>query len=311
METSSSATDFQIAVNRVILKVFSEYGINMDISASIRDAFRLKLYRMGQALSKLGGYGRKKLTAKWKQTTWLLEDKSHQHLLCRKRQLEKDLISETAKRMKLESESKSLKKDMKILADITKQRMNTIVSLQTGKHITCRQTSKSWSTYSAAHRCVKRKSIAENIKAAMSVVDEHFVPLSVDIQNVESGKKETVQLSSGKFVHKATKPSFSDDDMARFALYVKDQFSLSDSAWREISQLSPMLPSLCNLKELTGELNSQFTIEPSPNGNTGVQQSFKSSLLYRVQQLKLEPDETIKVKLTGDGTYYIAKLIVF
>ena len=263
---------------------------------------------MGQALSKLGGHGRQKIVAKWKQTTWLLEDKSHQHLLCRKRQLEKDLNAETTKRMKLESESKLLKKEVRTLADITKQQMNTIVSLQTGKDITRRQTSKSWSTYSAAHRCVKRKSIAENIKAAMSVVDEHFVPLSVDIQNIESGEKETVELSSGKFVHKANKASLSDDDLARFALYVKDQFSLSDSAWREISQLSPALPSLCKLKELTGELNSHFTIQPSPNGHTGVQQSFKSSLLYRVQQLKLEPSETIRVKLTGDGTY-IAKHI--
>lgn len=88
---------------------------------------------------------------------------------------------------------------------------------------------------------------------------------------------------------------------------MEDQFSLSDSAWREISQLSSGLPSLCKIKELTAELTSSFCIQPSPkfNGHMGVQQSFKSRLLYRAQKLTLEPGETV---ITGDGTY-IAKHI--
>ena len=50
---------------------------------------------------------------------------------------------------------------------------------------------------------------------------------------------------------------------------------------------------------------------PSPSGFIGVQQSFESRLLYRLQQLKINKwrNSTVQVKLlTGDGTY-IAKCI--
>ena len=56
------------------------------------------------------------------------------------------------------------------------------------------------------------------------------------------------------------------------------------------------------LKELTKELNSGFDIAPSPNGFTGVQQSFKTRLMCRLHHLKLACGETIQIKLTGDGT---------
>ena len=87
---------------------------------------------------------------------------------------------------------------------------------------------------------------------------------------------------------------------------MKDQFSLSDKAYREISQLSPSLPRLYKLKELTKGLNSEFDVVPSPDGFIGVQQSFKARLLHRLKYLQLGPEEVIQVKLTGDGTY-IAK----
>lgn len=96
--------------------------------------------------------------------------------------------------------------------------------------------------------------------------------------------------------------------MLHFALYVKDQFLLSDTTWREISQLAPELPSLLKIKELSAELNSTFTIQPFPNGYMGIQQSFRLRLTSRADKLKLSPGETVKVKLTRDGTY-IAKHI--
>jgi hypothetical protein len=263
---------------------------------------------MGQALSKLGGTARMKLINKWKETDWSLKTITQQDLLCQKRQLEKEVKEETTKRLKLESDTCLLKKEVKALTDVTKKQAKTIVSLTTGKSVP-RRPSKSWNSYSASYRCVKRKSIATGIKAALSVCDQHFVPLSVDVENIQSGEKECIDLKSGSFKATATnKRSYSNDDMTHFALFVKDQFSLSDSAWREISQLSPDLPRLCKIKELSSGLNSHFSIMPSPNGNMGVQQSFKSRLLYRAQKLDLEPGETIKVKLTGDGTY-IAKHI--
>ena len=45
-------------------------------------------------------------------------------------------------------------------------------------------------------------------------------------------------------------------DLAHFALYVKDKFSLSDAAYQEISQLTNAIPRLKSLKSLSKNLNS-------------------------------------------------------
>ena len=84
----------------------------------------------------------------------------------------------------------------------------------------------------------------------------------------------------------------------------KTNFPLS--AYREISQLTPALPRLLHLKQLSKELNSKFEITSCPSDIPGVQQSLKVCLLRRLRQLKLCPGETIQIKLTGDGTH-IAK----
>lgn len=107
--------------------------------------------------------------------------------LSQKCQLEKELKEETTK---LQSDSLSLKKEVKALNDITNQQAKTIVSLQTGNSVACR------STPSSAHRSVKRKSIATDLKAALSVCDPHFVPVSVEVENVESGEND---IKNGKF----------------------------------------------------------------------------------------------------------------
>ena len=103
-----------------------------------------------------------------------------------------------------------------------------------------------------------------------SACDKHFIPISVDIENAESGKRETIDIQSGRIVP-YTKEVSDSEKQAYFALYVKDQFSLSDCAYRELSQLTPSLPRLYKLKQLTKEINTEFDILPSPSGYTGVQ----------------------------------------
>jgi hypothetical protein len=128
---------------------------------------------------------------------------------------------------------------------------------------------------------VKRKSLVNGVKAALS--DENFILLAVDVKNVESGK---IDLTKGVFTSCKEDASLAND-LTPFALYVKDQFSLSDQAYREISQFSPSLPRLYKLKELSKGLNSEFDVVPSPDGFIGVQQSFKSRLLHRLKYLQL------------------------
>jgi hypothetical protein len=67
-----------------------------------------------------------------------------------------------------------------------------------------------------------------------------MTPLSVNVENAESGQIEKVGLQTGTF------STFDEPrgGLEHFTLYVKDQFSLSDSAYRELSQLTPSLPRL-------------------------------------------------------------------
>ena len=220
--TSSSTTDFQLARERVIAKVFSKYGVTVDVTPDITNSFKQKLWRMGQALSKCGGTGRRNLIEKWKGTVWMLKIS---HLLVRqKRKLEQELKKETEKRLKLQYNSSLLKKEVKSLKNVTIQQARTIVSLKTGKS-PHRRSSKRWSSYSSCHRSVKRKTVVSEIKASLSVCDDHFRPLTVDVENIESGEKEVIDLESGKFLSCKEKPAFSTEDIEHFALYVKDQFA--------------------------------------------------------------------------------------
>ena len=307
VNSGKSLSVYQTAIEHVIKRVFKEYNISLDISDKTRSIFKSKLWRMGQSLSKLGGSKRKQRINQWKESDWIFsvdpKEVSHQFIK-RKRQLEVQLETEKKKRQKLESDSASHKKEVKNLRAVSKEQARAIVCLKTGKSEKSRgSSSKNWSEYCPSHRSVKKKQLVTGIKAALSACDEHFSPLSVDIQNIESGEREVLDLTKGTLTPCRNLGEPSSENLTNFALYVKDKFNLSDSAYLEISQLSSSLPRLFKIKKLSNALNSEFDIVPSPCGFTGVQQSFKARLTCRLQQLKLTAGETVQVKLTGDGTY--------
>ena len=63
----------QLAVERVIGKVFTHYNCDVIITDRLRSLFTVKLWRMGVALQGNGGRGRVKLFEKWKKTKWTIE----------------------------------------------------------------------------------------------------------------------------------------------------------------------------------------------------------------------------------------------
>ena len=78
--------------------------------------------------------------------------------------------------MKLEQEVKSLR-------STSKKQEKTILSLKMGKTGSGRGPStKTWSSYSRPYQSTKRKQMVTEIKAALTVCDEHFVPISVDFE---------------------------------------------------------------------------------------------------------------------------------
>ena len=88
-------------------------------------------------------------------------------------------------------------------------------------------------------------------------------------------------------------------------LYVKDEFSISDKAFHEISMITPDLSTSFKIQKLKKSLNDSFDIRPCPNGVVGVQQSLRVQITRYVSYMVkkgIDIPSTIKIKLTGDGT---------
>ena len=87
----------QLALERVITKVFNHYAIPLDISDAIRATFRSKLWRMGNTLLKFGGPRRSQEIDKWADpgSIWSLTVNSNEvcrQLLKRKCDVEKSSV---------------------------------------------------------------------------------------------------------------------------------------------------------------------------------------------------------------------------
>ena len=91
----------QIAVERVIMKVFTKCAIPLEISDSIQSTFRTKLWRLGKTLSILGGTKRKQQLKAWEETIWSFSvdpKEVSRQLMERKRKAEKQLDCEILKK---------------------------------------------------------------------------------------------------------------------------------------------------------------------------------------------------------------------
>ncbi len=304
-------TQAQIALERVITKVFTKYAIPLEVTDRIRATFKTKLWRMGRTLSKLGGTKRQQQLQKWqegKDSIWSLSIdpvEAARQLMKRKRHVEVQLEREVNKRHKIESEIKALKLEARSLHKVTRKQADTIVRLKTGRSEGGRGSStKSWSEYSRQHRCAKKKALGSDIQAALSFCEgKCYQPISVELENVETRSREILTIQDGTFSEVRKDGTATDDDKVRFALYVKDKFSLSDEAYHEISLLTKDIPRLYKIKDLTKDFNSKFDIMPAPEGVIGVQQSLRSRLTVRLRSLQaMDPGQTLKIKLSGDGT---------
>ena len=182
-----------------------------------------------------------------------------------------------------------------------------IARLKTGRLENSRgSSSKSWLEYSRQQRYNKKKNLAKNVQSALSFCeDEGFKPCSVEIENVDTGSHELLNVACGTYSG-MSEATTSEKENVHSVLYVKDKFSVSNEAFHELSMLSN-LPSSSKVKNLTRTLNSQFDIRSAPNGIVGVQQSLRACVMLRLTQLVesskgVDIPSTIRVKLTGDGT---------
>ena len=305
MASVDGLNEVQICYERVITKLFKKYDIPLKITDDIRAAVRAKLWRMGKLFSKLGGKNRQEQLDKWKDghdATWNFTVSGievNRQLLSKKRKLEEQLNEENAKRRKLE-------KEVSILTKTTKQQAKTISRIKTGRSETSRgSSSKLWTEYSRQQQHNKRKTLAKGIQGALSFCeDERFRPCTLLVENIDTGNREILDINCGKY-------SKQDETVAKdvhSALYVKDKYCVSNTAFHELSMLSN-LPNSSEVKKLTQALNSKFEIRNTPNGVVGVQQSLRKHVTACLTHLVekrladgIEIPDTFRIKLTGDGT---------
>ena len=123
------------------------------------------------------------------------------------------------------------------------------MKLKTGKSLKCCGSSrKQWTDYSRQQRHHKKKDLVTGIQAALSFCDDRFRPCSVELENIDTGDHEVVDVQSGAF-SKPALPNGNRDDRLYSTLYVKDKYSLSNEAYHELSMLSD-LPRSCQIKAL-------------------------------------------------------------
>jgi len=100
---------------------------------------------------------------------------------------------------------------------------------------------KSWSEYSQKHHYAKRKALRSNIQAALSFCEgECYQAISIQLENIETHSRDILNVQDGTFSEVKKDSTATDEDRVRFALYVKDKFSLSDEAYHVISLLAKM-----------------------------------------------------------------------
>ena len=127
----------------------------MEISDSTRILFKAKFWRIGNTLSKMGGFKRTEKLQKWKDEYWQLEvDISEVKQNEMKRKLEDQLEKEQEKRRRLEQEVETLKGANKKL---TKQ---IIYRNSAGRG----PSSRMWQSYSRQQQLNKKKKMASELK---------------------------------------------------------------------------------------------------------------------------------------------------
>ena len=73
VENAESLAPKELAVERIITKVFSKLHSDVIVTDRLRSLFVSKLSRMGKSIQSLGGRQRSLLLEKWRGTNWSIE----------------------------------------------------------------------------------------------------------------------------------------------------------------------------------------------------------------------------------------------
>ncbi len=169
-----------------------------------------------------------------------------------------------------------------------------------------------------SHQRRLKRQQSESCKTTLSWLElEGYTPLKVEVLNQATGCAETLTLGPN-IVGPEESVSQDELDIISMMLLAKDWYNVSSRAYHEMASICKSMPKHYKLKRQITELNCLWNIRPTPNGTIGVQQSLEDRLRPRIARLLgVAPEdapfrrtETIRVKLSGDGTWVGKRLHV-
>ena len=207
---------------------------------------------------------------------------------------------------KLKQSNEKLKEVTNQLKDLEKSNARLSDAIRGGMtQSSSKRKRKAWTECSTQYQRRQRKKVKQDVKTALSFTEtENFKPVSVDLLNKDTKELMHVDCSEATELSMHKKD---DKSLVEKTLYIKDRYNISDVSYHELAMINAELPRISTLAKASKELNTKYTIYPTPGKATGVQQSLKERLGIRiVHLLKLNPSfalkKHIRVKITGDGT---------
>ena len=172
------------------------------------------------------------------------------------------------------------------------------------------QKKKSFGEYTQRHQSRIKTQLKDKCYSTLSFIGEYdFIATKVEIFNTETQQYDTLQLIDENelpFTESNPKTLSSDDiDDINLWIYIKDKY-ISDQAWKELAMKATDMPNAYRIKKNIAQLNAKWKLKPTPGEAEGVQTSLKDSLKEQIQRLKIKGDlgkqETVRIKMSGDGT---------
>lgn len=320
---AKSLSPCQLAVERVIVKLFTHHKCNVIITDRLRSLFTMKLWRMGKSICSLGGKARSQVYAKWEKSKWTIqlhENEVIQYLGSKRKRSHIEnavLLSSKKKLTKVED-------DLKAANDKLKEITNQYESLKTScntlskalansdKDMTLSQsrTKKEWKLCTPQYQRKRKKEVAQNVKTALLFTEhEDFKTTQVELTNKSTQEKVVCVQHDGE-LKLATKEMLEEQGSSEMVvnqtLYIKERFNMSNQAYHEMAMVNKELPRSCAIIKAAKQLDEKSIIYPTPGRLKGVQQSLKERLVKRIEHLakrdeKYNKSQCVKVKITGDG----------
>ena len=225
-----------------------------------------------------------------------------------KRALEECVTEQAAKRICLEEKLKTALEKSQKKDEESKRRFKRfakkVADMCLEKRSRGQAKKKSFRQYTRQHQARVKKQLKEQCHTTLPFLGLYnYVATKAEVFNEDTGKLETFSLlEEGElpFIDNTEKEMTDKklDDLNMW-MYLKDKFNTSNEAWREFSVKD--MPKLSQITKRINELNTSWNLICTPGEAEGVQVKFEDSLRKQLTRLDLK-ENTIKVKLSGDGT---------